>query len=514
MSALIKKLVTVLIVSLALVSCSRFRTSARTYPFYLEGPAGLEVGVYKIRQDKAQGDVSYIPFAKLPTEKEVLLEAGSYFIANECSGLAYNHLGPSRMSMTKVTLNLPQVNSPLPTNSDVKQVDNIQAECTDPIDGIRSEWKNRTEFYFLPGTSRFFAGGRVIELSGAKQKYYQFDLFPLTVVAAESATSQERFFVFPEDTADSKNSLVVSAEVGETVWLLPGTYGLEINGSRRKITVDRGNEIEVPLGVLRIDTPKGFSLINATDDRQPIFAYINEAVLFNLNADYSVFPGNYIVSIGGSDLKDVFLVESGKKTVVSTLAAQIDLPPCKANSRLCKNPPGITLHRDHAPYALMTVDTGTPFLVLNSKYEFGVEGTRGVLKELRTSADAVHKETLARLRIHWEVRRSEKKQRTELVRIESRGAPHFGRTLDLLFHKPDEIYLPGGSYQLTYLLYSQGSEPVKHRIDLSVREGELREVTVPIFPDKVESSQESASKTAPEKEDENRLPARLMPIHR
>lgn len=506
--------VTLSFATAGLASCSKFRAQARTFPFFLDGPAGHEIGVYKTKQEKGKGEVTYIPYAKLPTQKEVSLEAGTYFISNECSGFVYNHNAPSRLTMSRVSLKIPTFSRVVAVDKDNTGPKNIvQSECVDPIDGIRSEWKDRTEFYFLPGNTKFLLGGRSISIAAGKATHTELELFPLTVLPAEDNRS-ERFFVYPEESADSKETIVVSAEVGETLWLLPGNYGLEINGSRRRVAVERGSQIDVPLGILRIETPQKFQFSlnenSSPDDRQPIFAYINNAVLFNLNNDYSVFPGQYSVSLGGSDLKDLFLVEAGKKTVVKTRGAVVEVPPCKGNLKSCKSAPSITIHKDNAPFALMTVETGNPFLVLDSKFEFGVEGTRGILRDLTTSTDSVGKSTLARLRINWEVRRAEKKQRTDLVRVESRGAPNYGRTLDLLFHKPEEIYLPAGHYQLTYSIITSGAEPSKHRIDLSIGEGETREATVPIFPDRVES-QESLSAKA-KKEEDGRLPARLMPI--
>lgn len=488
------------------------------------GLEGQEIGIYKIREDVAKKQKIYIPVAKLRSGREILLENDDYMLANECSGLALLHDKDRVVTLTKVHL---ETTSEKPT---------LMTACVDPIDEHHSTWTDRADFSFLPGEVRFYVGGLPIvnELKVVPlPPVVTLRLFPLSVSAMDS-TQSEKFFVSPEfPDSPQTEGVVISAKVGEALWLLPGNYGLEVNGSRRKISIDQNRHTEVPLGIIRIETPPGFPIagkaFKAGDDVQPVFAYINESVLFNLNNDYYVFPGNYLVSIAGSDVKSQFKVEAGKKTTIKTRGAQINLPPCSEGKGACKNPPKITIHTDRSSYALMTVDPGVPFLVFDGlSYQYGVEGTRGLLRDLATSLDGVKKETLAHVHIIWEPKVTERKTRAELVRFESRGTTNFGKTLDLLFHKPDNLFAPPGTYHLTYNLFVSGSEPGKVRLDAVLRENETFEIKVPIYSEKSDSAalnqaggsdassgiSRQGSMGGASGEGTQKIPSKLVPIHK
>jgi hypothetical protein len=219
-----------------------------------------------------------------------------------------------------------------------------------------------------------------------------------------------------------------------------------------------------------------------------VFVYIDTGALLNMNTDYLVFPGSYTVSIEGSEVQDVFQVESGKETVIKTFAARVDVPDCPDTEKGCRNAPRITIHREQKPYALMTVEPRLPFLLLEGNYEYGVEGLRGIKRSLSKRSGSLAGEPLARVRFKWDVRPAQGRFRTDLVRIESRGQNTFGRSLDLLFHKPDEVYVPAGNYDLTYFVGDPLAERSKSRQSLLLEPGQTREALIPIYVEKVSRS--------------------------
>jgi hypothetical protein len=83
--------------------------------------------------------------------------------------------------------------------------------------------------------------------------------------------------------------------------------------------------------------------------------------------------------------------------------------------------------------------------------------------------------------INWQLRPAQGRYRTELVRLESKGASGFGKSLDLLFHKPHEVLVPAGNYDLTYFLGDPLLERSKTRQSLVLEPGQTREVTVPVY---------------------------------
>jgi hypothetical protein len=366
----------------------------------------------------------------------------------------------------------------------------VHTMCVDPLDGQRNEWNNRREFNLLPGTTEIRVGGRLIKFEnhGETSEKYSVDLYPLSLVS-DFKNIEARFYLTPEEKEQKSENSVIGISANGTTWLIPGDYSLEVNGTHRRIAIEKDALTEVSVGVLRVEMPKNFPI----EDRlkaggQPVFVYLDTGALLNLDTDYLVFPGSYTVSIEGSEVQDVFTVEAGEKTVVKTFAARIDSPECTASATGCKSAPRITIHRDQKPYALMLVEPKLPFLLLEGTYEYGVEGMRGIKKNLQRKSDSLAGESLARVRIKWDVRPTQGRNRTDLVRLESRGSNVFGRSLDLLFHKPEEIYVPSGSYDLTYFVGDPLLERSKSRMSLSLEPGQTKDVVVPLYVEKANKS--------------------------
>jgi hypothetical protein len=277
---------------------------------------------------------------------------------------------------------------------------------------------------------------------------------------------------------------VFSLPARSEVWLLPGNYEIEINGSRRKVIVLPNERTIVSLGSLKVMSPKGFPMKTRVEmGSQPVFAYLSDGVLMNLDEEYSVFAGDYVLNLEASRLSTNISILPKQTTLVRTFGAQINPPKCETGA-VCKFSQFVTLHRDLKPFSLLAVPFGVPFLVLEDKVEYGVEGFRGIHRKMRASPEGVFKQTLARIKLKWEVRASQNRMRTDLVRLESREGELQGKSLDLLFTKPNEIIVPPGQYNLSYFLGDPSLDRQKTKIELNMGEGVTREVVVPIYVEK------------------------------
>jgi hypothetical protein len=376
----------------------------------------------------------------------------------------------------------------------------VHTMCIDPLDQQRNQWTQRREFDILPGTTEMRVGGRLVKLEnhGETSEPISLDLYPV-LVSSEFPSIHARFYLTPEEKDSKAEVSVVGIEANSTTWLLPGNYALEVNGTRRKMSVEKGSRTEMTVGVLRIEMPDHFPIEERLKaGGQPVFVYLDTGALLNLNTGYLVFPGSYNVSIEGSEVQDVFQVESGKETVIRTFAARVDVPACPDAEKGCRSAPRITIHREQKPYALMTVEPRLPFLLLEGNYEYGVEGLRGIKRSLNKRSGVLAGEPLARVRFKWDVRPAQGRYRTDLVRIESRGQNTFGRSLDLLFHKPDEVYVPAGNYDLTYFVGDPLAERSKSRQSLLLEAGQTREAVIPIYVERATRADDGRSVSAQE----------------
>jgi hypothetical protein len=462
-----------------LLGCPASRNSNQIV--VITGEIQRDAFIYKVPNPNEPDPDSFIPLQKLQVGKSVELPPGNYFVATECSGFSFKHGkdSPTKIVMSKVLLS----RQPSPENPDDPE-EPLLLECTDPVDGQYSRWTDRTQFAVFPGSTSFSLTKKLFSVTSSTNES-QVHILPLAPVMVSGGPNspKDKYFVLPEQKASPADSFVISAPAGKRVWVPPGTFVIEINGTRRKVTVEKDIENEILAGTLRIEMPSAFSPASrANAGGQPVFAYIDDGVLFNLNTDYLLMPGEYTLNIEGSEIKRTVMIEPHKSSLLQTRVAQIDAPPCPTGMT-CRTPQKITVHREKRPFSMLYVNPGVPFLVFDDVYEYGVDGTRGVFRSLPLGTTTLRKEKLARLKIEWEILPASGKVRTDLVRVEAKGDPNFGRSLDLLFSKPDEIYLPPGNYALTYFVGDPSNERPKTRIDLHLAEGETHKTTVPLYVD-------------------------------
>lgn len=516
------------LVGLGLLTGCRYFGLIRKQTLTLDAPKELELVVYKHVGKMGQRVLS--PVGLIRGGDTIPLEAGDYLVANECSGYEFKSTGekPIKIPVRRLKLILhgesvlaaspetvsPEVAQPSTTLADTpvpatdqkpeeKKPEDKKSEefaaadkavvhttCVDPLDQQRNQWTHRREFDILPGTTEMRIGGRLVKFEnhGETSDPLSLDLYPV-VVNSPFPDIHARFYLTPEEKDVKSDVAVIGLEANSPAWLLPGSYSLEVNGTRRNLVVEQGARTDISVGVLRIDMPAHFPLEERLKaGGQPVFVYLDTGALLNLDTDYLVFPGSYVVSIEGSEVQDKFVVEAGQKTVIRTFAARVDAPDCPETVKSCKSAPRVTIHREQKPYALMIVEPRLPFLLLEGNYEYGVEGLRGIKKSLQRRGDAPAGEPLARVRLKWDVRPAQGRIRTDLVRIESRGQSTFGRSLDLLFHKPEEIYVPAGQYDLTYFVGDPLLDRTKSRQSLYLEPGQTREVVVPLYVEKASRS--------------------------
>jgi hypothetical protein len=529
-------------VCLGLLTACHYLKILNKQTLTLDAPSEVELVLYK--QIGKNGRKVMNPIGLIRGGESMDLDAGDYLLANECSGYEFkqtlgrpikipvrrlklelhgdlaaagSHMRPIEQAETSADsesseklLTTPQEEiskkSDAPEAADslqqVQQSDSpnvvhptarVHTMCTDPLDMQKNQWLQRREFDILPGTTEIRIGGRVVkfENQGEINDPIRLDLYPVAI-NSQFPDIHARFYLSPEEK-ESKNELsAVSLEANTPTWLLPGDYTIEVNGTRRKVTVERGARTDIAVGVLRIHMPPSFPLEERLKlGGQPVFVYIDSGALLNLDTDYLVFPGTYTVSIEGTEVQEEVQVNGGEKTVIRTFAARVDVPPCSEQLKTCKSAPRITIHRDQKPYPLMIVEPRVPFLLLDGNYEYGVEGLRGIKKSLQKRSEDLAGEPLARVRLKWDVRQSQGRSRTDLVRIESRGQNTFGRSLDLLFHKPDEVYVPAGHYELTYFVGDPSLERSKSRQTLHLEPGQTRDVVIPLYVEKAARSEDS-----------------------
>jgi hypothetical protein len=498
-----------LLTAILFASCTKYGTPKQKLT--IKSALADDVFLYRIPDPQQPDPDTFVAIRRIATNKGFEIPRGYYYVSTECSGYAFEHKGKKSLTIRMSTVELVKNGGSAESTAE----EPVPLECTDPVDGHPSRWTDRTAFPVFPGETSFTLTKKPFTVTSPATGPITHKI-PVAPVLLTGGTTEspDRYFILSEEQEVSNTSYVVSAQAGRRIWVPPGEFTIEINGSRRKIRVENNVQNEVLAGTFRIAMPPAFSPeARAEAGGQPVFAYIDEGVLFNLNTDYLVLPGEYTLSIEGTEIQRTILIEPHKKTEIPTRVAQVDSPPCPVGAT-CRPPSKITIHKEQRPFALAFVTPGVPFLVFDEAYEFGVDGTRGIYRTLHTGTTTLPKSTLARARLQWEVRPATGRQRTDLVRLETRGEGNFGRSLDLLFSKPDEVYIPAGPYQVTYFVGDPSAERSKTRNDINFSEGSTRTVVIPLYVERSQKSRDpiAGEQTPSEKEKSGTLPSSLSPI--
>jgi hypothetical protein len=485
------------------LSCSKNSSKEGKQYFIFLGIPNKGVTLYKVTKNNSNKKI-YYPLMRLSTNTKILLPIGIYLLANECSSYEFFNDGAKeqKVVLSKVSLQFHNKNKNDSNSNPINGTDNnfrfenlvgntYNSFCYDPLDGQEHWFTNKSEFDILPGKNVISISGRDIELNLQPSLFSdkKISLWPLTL-SSPINTDSSKYFSLPLDLSPKEKKFVISSPVNGTIWLQSGRYQIEVNGSKKIISIKDFSNYEIKLGVIRIVSPKNFPIEERLKaGGQPIFAYINEKVLFRLNTDYPAFPGKYRVTLEGTEIEKYVDVSENQVSEVKTRGALVISPPCLEKYDKCHPPSRITIHINRMPFVLMTVMTDMPFLVFDQKYEYGIEGIKGIFKNLNASEDSVKTDKLGRVKIKWEIRYTSGNIKTDFVRFEAKNGNVFGKSIDLMFFKPDEIYLPEGDFWLSYFVGDQNLVLPKTKFDLSLAGGATKEIVVPIYTQKAPDGQ-------------------------
>lgn len=471
-------------------SCKKNSSTEGKQYFIFLGIPNKDVTIYNVTKNSNEKKI-YSPIMRLSTNTKILLPIGNYLLANECSSYEFFNDGIHEQKVVLSKLSLIFGNKSGNNQLLNKFGNTYNSFCFDPIDKQEHWFTNKAEFDILPGKNMISISGRNIELDLQPTLFSnkKIPLWPLTL-SSPINTDSSKFFSLPLDLSSHEKKFVISSPVNGTVWLQSGRYQIEVNGSKQIVNIKDFSYSDMRLGVIRIASPRNFPIEQRLQaGGQPIFAYINEKVLFRLNTDYPVFPGKYRVTLERTEIEKYVIVTENQVSEVRTRGAQVLSPSCLDKDDKCYHLSHITIHINRMPFVLMTVLTDMPFLVFDQKYEYGIEGIKGIFKNLGTSDDSIKTDKLGRVKIKWETRYTTGNVKTDFVRFEAKSANVFGKSIDLMYFKPDEVYLPEGDFWLSYFVGDQNLVLPKTRVDLSLVGGSTRELVVPVYTQKLSDSQ-------------------------
>jgi hypothetical protein len=270
-----------------------------------------------------------------------------------------------------------------------------------------------------------------------------FDLAALRVSSFENARAGTRYFVSP---VESLVSLTESQVLGDWLFLLPGKYSVELNGSATQVDLTENHIQSLMPAFLRVEAPAEADLsLGPSIQGNSISVEINGGHWLSLNETYPVLPGAAKLRLLGSDTEhDVSLV-SGQlnEQKVRSILVSLHCPPWDWG---CLGSRRIFLYTKDAHYPFAQGITDVPLLFFDTEAWITVEGSREIRFEIpRNQLHFTAKTSTVRINPVQEFKPG---LITDLVRVESMGNQFVGNTLDLSVEESSTLYLLPGSYQL------------------------------------------------------------------
>ena len=447
----------------------------------LKGDEKKSVILYEIPADKENG--IFIPLKKINMNTITRLPAGNYLITNICSKHDFQ-IEPGE----RKTIYLGKVNAMLNCSSEENK-EQFSFQCQDPIDNSPIKILDKNEVDILPGQNSIIVSGRKIDVSFKNHpNYYKIvNLAPL-MLSSSINSSNDFFFVYTDAEGSDSRDHVISGKVNEPMWLVPGEYKVEINGTSMNVNIHQTKKNKIKLGAIKVKSPSHLNNnIYNENLNSPYLVKLSKSVLLTLNESYNVFPGQYRLEIEDSRIRKVVNVLPNVLSTIETEYLRISYPEMSDDEH---HPYFHIYQKGQHLYAYKT-QIKKPFLIFKGEsYFYSVVGLRGIFAKLNTDSKI---SLLSKLILQWEKKYSQVKVRTELVKIEGKKEATWGRSLDLIKSKPNELYLPPGGYSLSYFSVDKTGEKHKVKRDFSLRPGEQKNLMIPLYFEKRMKNKEDKS---------------------
>ena len=411
---------------------------------------------------------------------DVPLEPGRYLVLADCSSsIVTIYPGQTeRLLAHRVSFTPPRV----PVKADGFSIQCNRATAA----RSRQNLTGRYQLDVIEGQRDFLIGmvPFAISLEGAstlrEPRTYEYSLAALQVSTGGQEHIEGSYFISP---VDELLSATKPQNFGSWDYLLPGTYRIEINGTKLEVALQAGQQKIVDPAFIKISTPPGVNLDKASQIvGTPQLVVVNNNHFLDFNTIYPVLPGDATFNVSGST----------KRTTVTTVAKEaLDLAArsvtvnmdCPIDNLDCLGAKDIALYKQDQPYPFLESVTDIPVLFVqdNAEVLVGIEGSRDIKVQLSSTA---LEETLAIGYLEIVPKPSVKQGfLTDLVRVEANSESTTGHTLDVDLERPTKMPLVSGTYSLAHYLSSTLAEGERQQQlrTVKIEAGKVKTVELPVY---------------------------------
>ncbi len=378
----------------------------------------------------------------------ISLNAGPYIILSDCSSheIIVNPGITNRLVAYEVKFIPPH---------EVSKADRFKIQCSrHDHPQARQQLVNNFDLLMLKGKWELLVGmtPMKVDLSNPEadgDQNFSYQLSGVRVEGEAESGNQGSFFISP---VSSLLAVTQAQRLGHWLYLMPGKYIVELNGSKQEVHLSDASQAEsIKVAYLKVETSN--KILNSPNLSEPLAVKLNSSHWLDLNHKYPLLPGKVSLQLSNSIKKLFIELKSGElhRQKTKSVYVHLDCPPWDWD---CMGSKKIFIYGPKEDHAMATGVTDAPLLYFDDEVWLSVEGSRNIRYRL-SAKTADHELYTGRIQL---VPNHDYKQGqvTDLVRVETIKSPLFsGNSLDVQLEKSSNMVLITGSYKLAKYV-SQG----------------------------------------------------------
>lgn len=415
--------------------------------------------------------------------RDIELSTGNYLIVADCSSESVVVVPGARRELSANTVRFVPPTKPTAN-------DRFTIQCTqEDRAGLRQLINDRYELAMLADERDVLVGMRPLRVKvprarGPGRVDYRLASIQVNppanaLVNERSADTDEPYFVSP---VGGNLSVTDHQRLGARVFLMPGNYQIELNGTRAEVDLVAGEERQLPTRRFAVRGPEGLDLDRVSKvTGTPPFVDINGGHWLGVNDDYPVLPGQIDVAVNGAtEPTRVSVVESAGDVTLAARSVMIRLG-CAESDVLCLGSRGIFLFREGQPTSFLRGVTDAPLLFLGGSAQVAMEGAKALRVKL-SDASRVTELEAGRVVVVPEPSYSPGVM-SEFLRIDAAQSPLVGQSMDLSLERETTLPIFAGTFDLVHTLIVGASDGTRSRQAkrFQVRPGQETRISIPVF---------------------------------
>ncbi|MBF0440341.1 MAG: hypothetical protein HQK54_00390 [Oligoflexales bacterium] len=415
-------------------------------------------GIYEIYRIDSESPLQFVSEQIGYFNKKVELIPGAYLVLADCSSetVIIHPRTLKKLTAHQLTF-LPPIS---PSNDDKFSIQCNRYSKT----MFRQNLTNRYSFNILEGKRELLVGMVPWEVDFSKissteeVKELTYKLAAIQVINYENMPPKTSYFVSP---LGGLISVTEPQEFGNWQLLLPGTYIVEVNGTKLNVKLEEGETRSISPAFLKTSTPPNVKYeLSSQIVGTPLYLELNQYHWLDLNETYPALPGIANLRLNGSSNSIAVELEEDELFNLNVYSVQVN-DDCSPWEWSCLGGRQIFLYEKDSAYPFSESVTDIPILFFNRDAWIGIQGSKDIRYKIdTTNASQTYKIGKAKF-IPTPILRPG--HVTDLARVEAITSFTTGHTLDIRLDEETVLPLISGDYAFAQYVSSLSNEQERQR---------------------------------------------------